>query len=1020
MSPFLARAGALLAVILVLASSTSAAQRRNTVPAPENGGFTKSMGLTNPYRITTGLDVQFHRPSGYDSQTEFLGNFGATRVFGNPTIGIAGLGAEGYLGARAGDVNAGFRLSLRVPVLQLAFGYDRNSTEEEDDFYVQLGNPGRRGGILGGGSSWIVRYIPTRDHTWGLGVSFPISNQHAGKTRPKYDYIKFETKYPERMEEGQVSLDEPLRDLCGQLDERAHWIARLSQPFAEESGGDAVKAVGGIFDSLHAHVVGTDALFPDGHTLPEEIRMFHELLDRACSVALSREPAAGTTADGRRAAEAARRYLLQGILFPYNLEFGQQRRNDTLTSLRAGAQSDFAKWVLTELDQPLEDQRRCYWIFQSLCDTLEEVRKALHDRWGDTRLVWLPLHYGLRAEDHDTQSELNDILEQATGERFHAGNRFFYVINEQFQWEMARSVRAAEDYHVLWIHDVAGKNHHGDPDGLAYGQVVNYFEAMIERVKAYDETGKLPMYIIFLDQFYYEINDGDRWMKILQKPRRAPIDLPGDFQEWEDRLKDLQQQLRDAVDESWLLQVEKSQFGEDWLRNRIKVHVNITNPNDDSFRSLYVIGKLPVPDSNMRDHRKIIFYDVSEEDPYRGMAMFTGMGLGEHYIGPGWEDRAVIVQGPAALPVKEAARDLLTIQGFEPQENDDKVDAEMGKQPSWLQEDGAGIMQLHSETGFVRKPINVAKGVLYSLMPPGSVLKVPDSLWQSNIFASLMAGSALRGCRVMVIAPTRDSAPSAGNPQMARAHGLTSRLIVFQQKMDDLAEAEGGILRVGLYAPRQGVGDIAGRLQQGLDLDVPWKKRVYDFDPANREVVQNAAKQLADLGYTPQYLREEGHENTAKLHLKANYFASRRAWDDVMSRPEWADVLKEYIAYLADQQVVTAEEESKPNAMSAPDELQRAAVSLVDSFTKGKSEEEIDELIFYITVGSVNMDYRSQVMNGEVMVLVSGLKALNGVLDFVVISGLCEWPETQEELDALLAPPSWFQRKMADFVKFAL
>jgi hypothetical protein len=66
------------------------------------------------------------------------------------------------------------------------------------------------------------------------------------------------------------------------------------------------------------------------------------------------------------------------------------------------------------------------------------------------------------------------------------------------------------------------------------------------------------------------------------------------------------------------------------------------------------------------------------------------------------------------------------------------------------------------------------------------------------------------------------------------------------------------------------------------------------------------------------------------------------------------------------------------------------------------------------------MDYRSQVMNGEVMITVAGLRSLAGVIDFVFMAGLCEWPETQEELDQLLAPPSWLKRKMADFIKFAL
>jgi len=174
------------------------------------------------------------------------------------------------------------------------------------------------------------------------------------------------------------------------------------------------------------------------------------------------------------------------------------------------------------------------------------------------------------------------------------------------------------------------------------------------------------------------------------------------------------------------------------------------------------------------------------------------------------------------------------------------------------------------------------------------------------------------------------------------------------------------------------------------------------------------------LGYQPQYLGKDEPDLLPKLHLKANLFVSKAVWNDLMMHPGWGDVLREYIAYLADQQVVTEEEERKPNARAAPAKLTEAVVRLLDDFFAGKSEEERDELIAYLTVGSVNMDYRSQVMNGEVMITVAGVKALNGVFDFVFLAGLCEWPETQEELDALLPPPSWLGRKMADFIKFAL
>ena len=81
---------------------------------------------------------------------------------------------------------------------------------------------------------------------------------------------------------------------------------------------------------------------------------------------------------------------------------------------------------------------------------------------------------------------------------------------------------------------------------------------------------------------------------------------------------------------------------------------------------------------------------------------------------------------------------------------------------------------------------------------------------------------------------------------------------------------------------------------------------------------------------------------------------------------------------------------------------------------------ERKELIYYFTVGSTNMDYRSMVMDGEVQILVAGWQALFGYLDFILLPGLCEWIETTEELDALLPPPSGMTRGMAGLMKLTL
>ena len=309
-----------------------------------------------------------------------------------------------------------------------------------------------------------------------------------------------------------------------------------------------------------------------------------------------------------------------------------------------------------------------FLVCQTLCDIMEENRAELRRRWEDSRFVWLPLQFALTPDQHDTQDELNTIIGKAAGRTFEPENRVWYVLNEQFQWEMARSVRKAEDYHVLWIHDFRGHNGEGKPDAIAYAQTLNYLEALIERVAAYDTVGRLPQYFILLDQHYFEINKARLWLRLLTDPLHYTMDLPAGNVEWEQRLGEAQDKLREAVAGSKLLTLGTSQYGDDWLKNLVKVHVNITNPADPSFWSWHIVGIIPIPDNMMRDHRKIAFYDITEADPYPGMAMFTGMGIGEHYVGADWEDRALMIQGPGALAVKDAARGLLEAQGFAPRE----------------------------------------------------------------------------------------------------------------------------------------------------------------------------------------------------------------------------------------------------------------------------------------------------------------------------------------------------------------
>src|SRR5205085_1619168 len=71
-----------------------------------------------------------------------------------------------------------------------------------------------------------------------------------------------------------------------------------------------------------------------------------------------------------------------------------------------------------------------------------------------------------------------------------------------------------------------------------------------------------------------------------------------------------------------------------------------------------------VPDNVMRDHRKLVLYDVTEAEPTRGAVFVMGIGIGEVYSSATWEDRGFRLSGPATLEARAALRQALRSNGF--------------------------------------------------------------------------------------------------------------------------------------------------------------------------------------------------------------------------------------------------------------------------------------------------------------------------------------------------------------------
>ena len=191
------------------------------------------------------------------------------------------------------------------------------------------------------------------------------------------------------------------------------------------------------------------------------------------------------------------------------------------------------------------------------------------------------------------------------------------------------------------------------------------------------------------------------------------------------------------------------------------------------------------------------------------------------------------------------------------------------------------------------------------------------------------------------------------------------------------------------------------------------------MSPEFEEAVVGVGDQLDALGYSEQYALDSTLDHP-KLHLKANLLASKVAWDGLVSRPEWGVVLRGYIKYLAEISTRQHEPGEMPESAQYPEEMVEGLRSLITNYVSGLTQQAKKEIILYLSVGSVNMDYRSMVMDGEVMILLSKWQALHGMIDFMLLAGLCEWPETLEELNALLPPGGGFTRSMAGLMKLAM
>ena len=974
------------AIVLVLRASGAAGQ--DSVPAPMDPlAPVASMGLPRPIRwyggAGTGLELR-----GDASRVLARGMFGGSRDLTNAIPGLVAVGAEVWLGMGGAGADAGGRLLLANNAAGIQGGVDYSLRLGRADAVLTAQQPLRRGGIVLAGAGLRLDWIPARSSLTAT-LSVPLFQQHPGRTRPRRADVVPEP-VPIYRAAGRTAGDPLLDAALVRLREAAMGAASVTVPFVpsgdpERSTREAAR--------LRAYL---ERLPPDSARTPaaRAVHRYHEALQEAFRLARGDE--AGDIA------AAARRILLDEVLIPYDRDLGRIRRPAVLRALRARAAVSFAAWAGARATLPETRRPAVVGVYERLLAIVQEVADTSLEHWGDSRLVWLPLQYALEPEQHDTQSELDTLIERITTAPFERGNDIVYATDERFHVALQRTIREARDYHVLWVHDFAGRSPRGGPDTVALRVVESYLGALTSAADAFDLTGRVPVFLLFLDRYYYGRSRSAVWLPLLENPLGREFSLPGKYRGVETAVRDAQERLRAAVGRSPALQAEARTRGERWLERLFSVHVSTTNPPDPSFRGPRGAGVAVAgpTDDMMRDHRKMAFADITERDPERGWAMLTGLGVGEHYARFRWLDRTLLLRGPAAVALKREARELLLSQGFH--RDDIPAVLRAAPAPADLAERVAALERLGwsaraaiavNATGHGPKHATAAKAALYTLLPAGCTIVAADPQWLSRFWAGALLGSALRGCRVLLIGPGPRNAPfSTSFVQATLQRDLFLRILESRRILEHQLRASGGRVEIGLFRVGLGTYNVPGGVRGVRDglRQYPFLREVLPFDRSVWELFEQADSLLEALGHDGPV--DSSSRYHPRFHLKTQFLASGEALREVLGRPEW----RSFFARRIDERL---------HESPAGTDIALRHLDPLRRFLDGRGAGARERQVLYLELGSHNQDPRSFMLDGEALCLVAGESALVAGGDMLLLAAVgTDWLATRADLDRHFPP----------------
>jgi hypothetical protein len=255
---------------------------------------------------------------------------------------------------------------------------------------------------------------------------------------------------------------------------------------------------------------------------------------------------------------------------------------------------------------------------------------------------------------------------------------------------------------------------------------------------------------------------------------------------------------------------------------------------------------------------------------------------------------------------------------------------------------------------------------------------------------------------------------------MSRSAELLRRFVIFQTEMSEEINAAGGMFRTGIFNLDIDVDDSIARIRRFKEtsLQDPFFRKVFPFDPSVYEMIASLDSVLEAQGYRPIYLSEDAAERLPKLHMKSQFFATREALSTLIPRQGWRELIQGYMLVQAEQRV--RKEDISVGARELRSRLSSAVVPLVREWREVVPSDIEQKIMFYLAVGSHNQNYRSSIMDAEVVVLVARQRAMVAYLDFVGVMMSCTWVDNIEQLEELLPQQRGLGRWLGRFLRNAM